>query len=128
MAALTEVSGSSDVVQRGFITYSNQAKCEMLGVNAELIAEHGAVSEPVAKAMAEGALQHSEAGVSISVTGIAGPTGGTTLKPVGLVYVAVARAEGEVQVERLVFSGNRHAVRQAAVGKALRLALSCLQS
>lgn len=127
MATLTEIAGSSDVVERGFITYANEAKCEMLGVDAALIAEHGAVSAPVARAMAEGALQRGGVGISISVTGIAGPTGGTASKPVGLVYIAVALSGGAVQVAHFVFAGSRSEVRQLAVGEAIRMAIHCLQ-
>jgi nicotinamide-nucleotide amidase len=87
---LTEIPGSSDVVERGFVTYSNLAKEEMLGVPHALLIAHGAVSEPVARAMAEGALAHSEALLAVAVTGIAGPDGGTTEKPVGLVHIAAA--------------------------------------
>lgn len=90
-AALTEVAGSSDVVDRGFVTYSNEAKNEMLGVPAGIIATHGAVSEPVARAMAEGALAYSHADIAVAVTGIAGPGGATPAKPVGLVHIAAAR-------------------------------------
>ena len=90
-ALLTEIPGSSDVVERGFVTYSNAAKAEQLGVPADLIAVHGAVSEPVARAMAEGALSHSHADLAVSVTGVAGPGGGSLAKPVGLVHLAVAR-------------------------------------
>ena len=86
-ALLTEIPGSSDVVERGFVTYSNEAKSEELGVPADLIAAHGAVSEPVARAMAEGALAHSHADLAVSVTGVAGPGGGSAAKPVGLVHL-----------------------------------------
>jgi nicotinamide-nucleotide amidase len=90
-AILTETPGSSDVLERGFVTYSNAAKTEMLGVPADLIKRHGAVSEEVARAMAEGALDHSRADIAVSVTGVAGPGGGTEAKPVGLVHLAAAR-------------------------------------
>ena len=90
-ALLTEIPGSSDVVERGFVTYSNEAKTEELGVPADLIAAHGAVSEPVARAMAEGALTHSHADLAVSVTGVAGPGGGSAAKPVGLVHLGLAR-------------------------------------
>lgn len=89
-AALTEIPGSSDVLDRGFVTYSNEAKIEMLGVHPDLIATHGAVSPQVARAMAEGALIHSQADIAIAITGIAGPGGGTPAKPVGLVHLAAA--------------------------------------
>jgi nicotinamide-nucleotide amidase len=93
-ALLTEIAGSSDVVERGFVTYSNAAKHELLGVPETMLARHGAVSEPVARAMAEGALAHSEADVSVAITGVAGPGGGTAEKPVGLVHLAAARRGG----------------------------------
>src|ERR1700759_2062720 len=95
----TEIPGSSDVLDRGFVTYSNQAKEEMLGVPAAMIRQHGAVSEQVARAMAEGAIRHSTAQLSVAVTGIAGPGGGTDEKPVGLVHIAAARA-GEATLYR----------------------------
>lgn len=112
-AACTELSGSSEWFERGFVTYSNAAKTEMLGVPAALIEAHGAVSEPVARAMAEGALRHSSAQVALSITGVAGPTGGSADKPVGTVCFAWATPEG-VFSERLHLSGDRAAVRQAA--------------
>jgi len=113
-AVLTEVAGSSDVFERGFVTYSNEAKTELLNVPAELIERHGAVSEEVARAMAEGALAHSRAGLSVSITGVAGPGGGTAAKPVGLVCFAAALKSGNViYVEKrfdpeLGRSGIRH--------------------
>ena len=118
---LTAVPGSSDVMERGFVTYSNQAKTDMLGIPADFIAAHGAVSEAVVRAMAEGALLRSTASLSIAVTGIAGPGGGTQSKPVGLVHMAAARLGGEVLHERRVFGGDRDAVRLAAVTAALDL-------
>ena len=121
IGCLTEIAGSSDVVDRGFITYSNAAKTEMIGVPAELIVRHGAVSEQVARAMAEGALAHSNADVAIAVTGIAGPGGATPGKPVGLVHVACARRGGVTQHVRHVFPGDRAAVRFATVECALDL-------
>src|SRR5204863_5608309 len=93
-ALLTEIAGSSDVVERGFVTYSNAAKQENLGVAADVLAAHGAISEPVARAMAEGALAHSHADIAVSVTGVAGPGGGSAAKPVGLVHLAAARLGG----------------------------------
>jgi nicotinamide-nucleotide amidase len=124
---LTAVAGSSAVVDRGFVTYTNEAKTAMLGVPAALIADHGAVSEPVACAMALGALAHSRADVTLAVTGIAGPGGGSAEKPVGLVYIARARRGGDVLVERHVFAGDRTAVRLATVERALTLALAVTQ-
>jgi nicotinamide-nucleotide amidase len=121
-ALLTEVAGSSDVVERGFVTYSNEAKTEMLDVPAELIAQHGAVSEPVARAMAQGALSHSRADRAVAVTGIAGPGGGSAQKPVGLVHFAAARRDGAiVHVERRFGALGRGEVRRAALLEALRL-------
>lgn len=118
---LTEVPGSSDVVDRGFVTYTNAAKTEMLDVDAALIEAHGAVSEPVARAMAQGALLKSGAKVSVAVTGVAGP-GQSERKPAGLVYVAAA-AGTDIEVEEHRFSGDRAAVRRATIVAALDLAI-----
>jgi nicotinamide-nucleotide amidase len=120
-AALTAIAGSSDVMDRGFVTYSNAAKTELLNVPADLIAAVGAVSEQVARAMAEGALANSAADLAVSVTGIAGPDGGTPEKPVGLVWFGCARRGGTAMTLRVVFSGDRAAVREAAVRRALGL-------
>ena len=119
-AACTAVAGSSDWFERGFVTYSNAAKTEQLGVNALLIAQHGAVSEPVVRAMAEGALLHSTAQLAVAVTGIAGPGGGSADKPVGLVWLAIAQRDAATQAERLQLSGDRAAVRAATVEIALQ--------
>ena len=119
-AACTDLAGSSDWFERGFVTYSNEAKTELLGVDAALIAAHGAVSEPVALAMATGALAHSRADWTVAVTGIAGPGGGSAEKPVGLVWLAWCRRGGEPQAERHVFPGDRAAVRGATVARALQ--------
>lgn len=116
--ACTELSGSSNWFERGFVTYSNAAKTELLGVPAALIAQHGAVSEPVARAMAEGALRHAAAQVAVAVTGVAGPTGGTPDKPVGLVWFGFA-LPGRVLSEKMNFPGDRAAVRAATVQHAL---------
>ena len=121
-ATLTAIAGSSDVVERGFVTYSNEAKADLLGVPAELIAAHGAVSEPVARAMALGAVALSAADVALSVTGVAGPGGGSAEKPVGLVFIAAARRGGDVRVERCLFPGDRASVREASVAQAFRMA------
>ncbi|HSC19588.1 MAG TPA: CinA family protein [Rhizomicrobium sp.] len=120
-ALLTEIPGSSDVLDRGFVVYSNRAKSDLLGIPAELIEKHGAVSEPVARAMAEGALAHSNARLSIAVTGIAGP-GGSAEKPVGLVHIAAAR-EGPPTVHELHRFGDlgRTAIRLRAVEAAVML-------
>ncbi len=120
-AALTAVPGSSDVVDRGFVTYSNAAKTEMLGVDPALIERHGAVSAPVAAAMAAGALARSVAGVTVSVTGIAGPGGGSADKPVGLVWFGLALTGREPHTEHVVFPGDRTAVREATVRHALAM-------
>jgi nicotinamide-nucleotide amidase len=119
--ALTDIAGSSDVVDRGFVTYSNRAKTEMLGVPEALIARHGAVSAEVALAMAAGALTHAPVELAVAVTGIAGPGGGSEAKPVGLVYLAVARRGSEPAIERHQFYGNRAAIRQATVERALEM-------
>ena len=118
---LTAIAGSSNVVERGFVTYTNESKSDMLGVPANLIAANGAVSEPVARAMAEGALAHSPADIAVAVTGIAGPGGGTPEKPVGLVHLAAARRGGATLHERHVFPGDRAAVREQTVAAALDL-------
>ena len=118
-ASCTELSGSSQWFERGFVTYSNEAKSELLGVPPYLIAEHGAVSEAVARAMALGAIQHSRAQVSAAVTGIAGPTGGSADKPVGTVWLAWC-VDGHVSSERCVFAGQRADVRTATVMHALQ--------
>ncbi len=120
---LTEIAGSSDVVERGFVVYSNAAKTELLDVPAALIVAHGAVSEPVARAMAEGALRASHADIAVAVTGVAGPAGGTTTKPVGLVHIAAAR-RGHATLHREHRFGDlgRSAVRAATVDEAVALA------
>lgn len=120
-ASLTHVAGSSDVVDRGFVTYSNAAKTELLGVPAGLIDAAGAVSEAVAGRMALGALQRSRADITVSVTGVAGPGGGSPDKPVGLVWFGCARRGGGVQVLRRIFPGDRAAIRESAVLQALDL-------
>jgi len=123
-ATLTEVAGSSDVVEGGFVTYSNAMKEEMLGVPHELLETDGAVSEPVARAMAEGALLRAvRADLSVAITGVAGPSGGSAEKPLGLVFIAVARRGGTLLSERHVFAGDRRAIREAAVLRALELLL-----
>lgn len=119
---LTEVAGSSDIVERGFVTYSNEAKRDLLGVPGDMIADHGAVSEPVARTMAEGALEESRAHVSVSITGIAGPGGGTPFKPVGLVHMASARQRFSILHEVYRFGDiGRDEVRMQAVQAALEL-------
>ena len=120
-ATLTAIAGSSDVVDRGFVTYSNEAKTDLVGVDPVLIATHGAVSEPVARAMAEGALARSRAALTIAVTGVAGPGGGSAEKPVGLVWFGCARRGGATISARQVFPGDRAEVRRATVAEALAM-------
>jgi nicotinamide-nucleotide amidase len=120
-ATLTAIAGSSATVLAGYVTYSNEAKTRMLGVPEAMLAAHGAVSEPVARAMAEGALADSGAEIAVSCTGIAGPSGGSAQKPVGLVFIGCARRGAATRVERHVFPGDRAAVRAATVDAALRL-------
>jgi nicotinamide-nucleotide amidase len=122
-AALTDIAGSSDVVERGFVTYSNEAKTELLGVPGELIAAHGAVSAQVATAMVQGALARAPIDLAVSITGIAGPGGATKGKPVGLVYFGVARKGGAARVERHNYQGDRASIRAAATERALELLL-----
>ena len=119
--ALTEIAGSSAVVDRGFVTYSNPAKQDLLGVPAETIARQGAVSAETASAMAAGALARSKAGLVVAVTGVAGPGGGSAEKPVGLVWFAVARRGERPRAESRQFPGDRAAVRKATVLHALAL-------
>jgi nicotinamide-nucleotide amidase len=121
-AALTSVAGSSDVVERGFVTYSNEAKHELLGVPTDMLEAFGAVSEQVARAMAEGALEHSRADLAVSVTGVAGPGGGSEEKPVGLIHLAAARS-GNPTVHARLTCGNigRDEIRQASMMKAFEL-------
>ena len=122
-AALTAIAGSSSVVMAGFVTYSNAAKMRMVGVREATLAAHGAVSEAVAREMAEGALARAEVDLALSCTGIAGPGGATPDKPVGLVFIGCARRGAAAVVERHVFPGDRAAVRAATVAAALRLAI-----
>ncbi len=126
-ATLTAIPGSSDVFERGFVTYSNSAKSEMLGVPYWLIERHGAVSEDVARAMAGGALTHSQASLAVAVTGIAGPEGGTPEKPVGLVHFAALRRDAPVVHEKVLFGDlGRAEIRRLSVEKALSLLRSLL--
>jgi len=124
--ALTAVPGSSAVVDRGFLTYSNPAKSQVLGIPADLIESHGAVSEPVARAMAEGVLNICSVTLSAGITGVAGPGGGSPGKPVGTVHIAAARRDGPVLHERFVFEGGRDAVRLASVEAALTMMQAAL--
>lgn len=127
-ALLTEIPGSSDVVERGFVTYSNAAKHECLGVPENVLASHGAVSEAVARAMAEGALAHSRADVAVSVTGVAGPGGGSAAKPVGLVHLAAARKAAQTLHQECRFGDiGRDQVRTRSVEVALSLLKRALE-
>ncbi len=128
IASLTDIAGSSDVVDRGFITYSNNAKIDMLGVRPQTLDEFGAVSRETALEMAEGALHKSCAGIALSVTGIAGPGGGSAEKPVGLVWFGVALNGAAVQAERRLFEKQgREFIRREAVRTALELGLTALR-
>jgi len=134
----TDLAGSSQWFERGFVSYSNEAKHDMLGVDSAILTEHGAVSEPTAQAMALGALRHSRAQVSIAVTGVAGPTGGSKDKPVGTVWFAwgvpsdtgptLGAETAWVKTERMQFTGDRAAVRQATIAHALKTLLQLLKA
>jgi nicotinamide-nucleotide amidase len=125
--ACTDLAGSSEWFERGFVTYSNAAKTELLGVDAALIAQHGAVSETVARAMAQGAVAHAHAQVAVAVTGVAGPAGGSADKPVGMVWFGWAVPSGvHTQVQR--FDGDRAAVRTATVRHALQRLLALVEA
>jgi nicotinamide-nucleotide amidase len=120
-AVLTAIAGSSDVVDRGFVTYSNEAKNELIGVPMQLIEAHGAVSEEVARAMAEGALSRSRATIAVSVAGVAGPSGGSAEKPVGLVCFGLAKKGQTVISERRILPGDRAGIRAATVAHAFAM-------
>ncbi|NCT57316.1 MAG: CinA family protein [Legionella sp.] len=126
-ARLTSIPGSSVWFDRGFITYSNEAKHEMLGVPESILRHDGAVSERAARAMAEGCIRHSSADISVAITGIAGPGGGTQEKPVGTVWIACAGARQKTTVTHYCFDGDRNAVRHAAELHALKMLLSRAQ-
>jgi nicotinamide-nucleotide amidase len=126
-AALTDIPGSSAVVERGFVTYSNMAKIEVLGVDPEMLECFGAVSAEVAEAMAIGALEFSHADIALSVTGIAGPDGGSALKPVGLVYFGLAKRDGTVFHYNCNFKGDRSDIRLQSVREGLALFLSAIE-
>lgn len=129
VCALTDTAGCSSVVDRGFVTYSNEAKMEMIGVPEETLASFGAVSEETARAMAKGAVEHSKARVAVSITGIAGPGGGSEQKPVGLVHFAAVTLGGEVlHVERRFGDLGRAKVREEALKQALDLLAEALQA
>jgi nicotinamide-nucleotide amidase len=125
-ARITDQAGSSHIFERGFVTYTNQAKSELLGVPEATIANFGAVSAETAFAMAEGALEHSNADIAVSVTGVAGPGGGSAEKPVGLVYFGLAAKGADTRTERHIFPGDRRDVRAAAVTRGLELLLEAL--
>lgn len=126
-AAITGVPGSSAVLDRGFVTYSNESKIEMLGVSEETLKAHGAVSQQTAQEMVSGALRKSRAHLAVSVTGIAGPDGGSSEKPVGLVFIGYGLRGGDAQVEKFNFSGSRESIREQTAAAALNLALSLLE-
>jgi len=126
--ACTTIAGSSDWFERGFVTYSNEAKTEMLGVDSALIDAHGAVSEPVARAMAEGAIARSRAQLAVAVTGVAGPTGGSPSKPVGTVWLAWAGAGQATRTELLTLAGDRRAIREQTVQHALQRLLEVVRA
>lgn len=127
-AACTSLAGSSDWFERGFVTYSNAAKTELLGVDAALIVRHGAVSAEVARAMANGALAHSPATFAVAITGIAGPGGGSADKPVGTVWIATAARDGAAESALLDAHGDREAIRRRAVVRALELLIGRVEA
>lgn len=118
-ASITSLAGSSAVFERGFATYSNEAKNELLGVSQETLEQHGAVSEPTAAMMVTGALANSRADIAVSVTGVAGPGGGSAEKPVGLVYIGYGARDAAPIVKRHIFDGDREAIRRETVLTAL---------
>lgn len=127
-AACTDLAGSSEWFERGVVTYSNEAKTELLGVDANLIARHGAVSEPVVRAMAEGAVARSHANIAVAVTGIAGPGGGSPAKPVGTVWVGIALRGRPAAATLLQLTGDRAGIRRQTVAWALRALVGALAS
>lgn len=128
-AALTDIAGSSDVVDRGFVTYSNQAKQEMLGVSSETLRDHGAVSRQTAEAMARGAIAHSGADISVAITGVAGPGGGSAEKPVGLVHFAAASRDGALTHREMRYGDiGRAEVRRKSVLQALTMLQSIAEN
>ena len=126
--AITEIAGSSAWFDRGFVTYSNEAKVEMLGVPAALIGAHGAVSEAVARAMAEGAIAYSRAQLAVAVTGVAGPSGGSPSKPVGTVWLAWARVGKPTRAELLQLDGDRRAIHEQSALQALQRLLDAARA
>jgi len=127
-AALTSVAGISDCYGYGVVTYSNEAKEKLLGVNHNTLLEHGAVSPETALEMACGALDISEADIAVSVTGIAGPGGGTQEKPVGLVYVGIARKDGQTNIHKLMLKGNRQEVRSQVIDNVIILVIDNIKN
>ena len=125
---LTAVSGASKILYCGYVTYTNELKTKLLGVPANILTEHGAVSEIVSKSMAIGAIKSSNADISVSVTGIAGPGGGTTEKPVGLVHVSVAHKNFETLHERHLFEGDRDSIRSQTIKAALELLIKQVEN
>ena len=125
---VTSIAGSSDWFDRGFVTYSNQAKLDMLAVNAQTLATHGAVSEQTAREMAAGALKLSKADMSIAITGIAGPNGGSIEKPVGTIWLAWAKRNGTIHTETHIFAGNRDEVRTRTIERALQILILYIKS
>ncbi|HRK18681.1 MAG TPA: CinA family protein [Hyphomicrobiaceae bacterium] len=126
---LTEIAGSSDVVDCGFVTYSNAAKSRMLDVPPALLEQYGAVSEPVARAMADAALRRSGVDLTVAVTGVAGPGGGSAEKPVGLVHIAVSRRNGPTQHRRCLFENlDRHGVRTQTIATALDMLVAVIDA
>lgn len=125
--SLTDLAGSSDWFERGFVTYSNAAKIEMIGVPESVIAEYGAVSEAVANSMASGARHHSAAECSIAVTGVAGPAGGSDEKPIGTVWISVA-IKDQIFTQKYLFAGDRDAIRQATMLQAIQNLLQLLKT
>ena len=126
-SCLTDVAGSSTAFLCGFVTYANETKTRLLGVPVDAITEFGAVSDIVAAAMSEGALAHAGADLAVSVTGVAGPGGGTADKPVGLVYLSLAESGEDAVIKRYIFAGTRDDIRRSTVGAALELILSRLR-
>lgn len=126
-SCLTDVAGSSAAFLCGFVTYANETKTRLLGVPVDAITEFGAVSDIVAAAMSEGALAHAGADLAVSVTGVAGPGGGTADKPVGLVYLSLAESGEDAVIKRYIFAGTRDDIRRSTVGAALELILSRLR-
>lgn len=127
-AAMTDLAGSSEIFDRGFITYSNQSKTDLLGVYSSILEAHGAVSEQTAKAMIEGALRQTPANVAVAVTGIAGPGGGSAEKPVGLVYIGVGIKGQPAHAFKHIFAGDRPSVRAQSVEAALTHILDLIES